>query len=282
MLTNDNILQIRNLTKKYGNFEALKNINLSFENGVYGLLGHNGAGKTTLLNCISGILDYDGEITYNGKDIHDKDLRFKEILGVVPQQQTLDLPITVENFLYYISSLKGLKNYKGKIKQLLIELELEEHKNKKLASISGGMKQRLLIAQCLLNDPKIVLLDEPTAGLDPVQRRNLRDILAVISKDRIVILATHVINDIELIANNIVFMKSGNVLNFDTQDNLLSEIKVYETSQDIDDLISKDSTIKVVNTKNVNGALWTRFISEKDYPNRVHTSMDDVYLEWLG
>lgn len=274
-------LELVDVYKTYGKNIALDRLSMVFEEGIYGLLGHNGAGKTTLLNIISGICDYEGKVIFDNQDIKKLKGAYKNSLGYVPQQQNLDLPISLEHFLHYISGLKGVGE-KGLAESLLRDLDLYEHRKKALWQISGGMKQRLLIAQALLNNPKILLLDEPTAGLDPVQRRNLRDILARISKGKIVIIATHVISDIELIANEILFLKKGIVVNRDKQDNLLANIKVYESFDDPESLKKDDDSFKQVNIMRAAEGYKTRFISKKDYANRVSPNMDDVYLEWLG
>lgn len=278
-----NELYIKKLSKKYGKKEALKDVDLVFHNGIYGLLGHNGAGKSTLIRILCGILEYDeGEIFFNNQDINKIQKKYRSIIGYMPQQQTIDSQYTVESFLYYMAALKEIKKPKKKINELMQMLNLKDIKKKKLNSLSGGMKQRVLIAQALLNDPKILFLDEPTAGLDPIERRNFRNIISSISNDKIIILATHVMSDIEFIAEKIIMMKDGVVLIQGSQRELLERTKVYVSDMDPDELKDHDDSLQLVNTTFMNGVRQTRFISKKKYENEVGTTMDDVYLDWLG
>ena len=193
------MLAIKNVVKCYGEFCVLKEINLEFENGVYGLLAPNGAGKTTLIKMISTLtFPSKGEILYNGENIISMDERYRDIIGYLPQDFGYYKNYTPVKFLMYIASLKGLeKEYAVKrINELLKLVGLEEVANKKLKKFSGGMIQRVGIAQALLNNPKILILDEPTAGLDRKERGRFRNLLSELSRDRIVIVSTHIVSDI--------------------------------------------------------------------------------------
>ena len=281
--TNMNTLQIEGLSKKYGKQYALYDVSITLTPGIYGLLGHNGAGKSTLIKILCGSLIPDeGNVVYRHKNIKKLGKNYRNILGYMPQQQSLDRQYTTEAFLWYIADLKGIPNKKEKIEYLIQRLNLNEHRHKRLDALSGGMKQRVLIAQALLNDPEILLLDEPTAGLDPVERRNFRKIISDIAQDKIVILATHMMSDIEFIAQHIILMQKGRVIANATQEELLKDTKVYVSDLSEEQLTVNDPTIKLVNTTYVNGKQQTRFISEKEYPNAVPATMDDVYLDRLG
>ena len=223
-------IEIKKLTKKYGDFTALDNIDLTLENGVYGILGANGAGKSTFLNLLTdNIKRTSGEILYNGKEILSLGARFRKKIGYTPQLQGMYEDFTAGQFLRYVGALKGMK--RGKIKQqsgeLLKLVGLDSNAHQKLGSFSGGMRQRTLLAAAMLDDPEILILDEPTAGLDPEERIRLRNHIAEISSDRTVILATHVVSDIECIANKVILLKSGRLLRFASPAELIKETAEY-------------------------------------------------------
>lgn len=204
------MLTLENVTKNYKDFTALKEINLELENGIYGFLSPNGAGKTTLLKMIATLLmPTSGEIYYDGKNIKQMGEEYREILGYMPQKFGYYRDYSAVRFLSYIAALKGLekKEAEGKIDELLEQVGLSEVKKKKLRTYSGGMLQRVGIAQALLGNPKILILDEPTAGLDPKERAKFRDILKIYSEGKIVLYSTHIVSDIETIADRIIMLK---------------------------------------------------------------------------
>lgn len=227
-------LVIKDISKSYGNKKlALSHVNMEFTPGIYGLLGPNGSGKSTLMNIITDNIKADGgHVFYNGTDIHSLKDKYRACLGYMPQQQVLYDNFTGEEFLWYMAALKGLqKKYcKDRISELLNMVNLWSEKDKKIGSYSGGMKQRILIAQAMLNDPEILIMDEPTAGLDPSERIRIRNFLSTLSENKIIIIATHIVSDIEFIAKEIVLLKSGEIVNAGEPQKLLTEIsdKVYE------------------------------------------------------
>lgn len=228
-------LKLEGITKSYnkGKTYAVNDFHAGFTPGVYGLLGPNGAGKSTLMNMITDNLDADsGSITLDGASIKKMGTAYRSLLGYMPQQQGVYDDFTGEKFLWYMAALKGLsrKDTKETIERILTVVNLRGDRYKKLKSYSGGMKQRILIAQALLNDPKILIMDEPTAGLDPKERIRIRNFISDISKDKIVLLATHVVSDVESISKEILIMKSGRVIRQGTPQELLSEMehKVFE------------------------------------------------------
>lgn len=221
------MLEIKNLTKKYGDFTAVNQINLTLDKGVYGILGANGAGKSTFLNLITdNIKRTAGEILYNGKEILTMGATFRKKVGYTPQLQGMYEEFTAGQFLRYIGALKGMKHKtcKEQTKELLALVGLDKHAHQKLGTFSGGMRQRVLLAASMLDDPEILILDEPTAGLDPEERIRLRNHIAELSKNRIVLLATHVVSDIECVAEKVILMKRGEILRFDSPTNLMEEI----------------------------------------------------------
>lgn len=204
-------LVIRNLSKNYKKKEAVKNVNVTLTPGIWGLLGANGAGKTTLMRMVAGILKPNkGKVLYCGKDIKNN-TQYRCEFGFLPQEIQFSKDLTVNNYLEYMAALKNvpLEITRQRIDSLLKILTLENVKHKKIVKLSGGMKRRVGIAQAMLNDPKVLVLDEPTAGLDPGERIRFRNFLAATSKERIVILSTHIVSDIEDIATNVMIMKDG-------------------------------------------------------------------------
>lgn len=206
-------LAIDRLTKQYQNKIAVDRISLQLNTGIYGLLGANGAGKTTLMRMICGILKpTSGTITFDGIDVSEES--YRAILGYLPQDFGYYPEFTGEDFLLYMAALKGMTKPQAKRKavELLELVSLRDVAKKKIKTYSGGMKQRLGIAQALLNQPKVLVLDEPTAGLDPKERVRFRDLIKGLGKDSIVLLSTHIVSDIEHIADDILMMKSGQLI----------------------------------------------------------------------
>lgn len=225
-------LIIDKLTKQYKNKIAVDHISLNLQKGVYGLLGANGAGKTTLMRMICGVLKpTSGTITFDDFDVSTEEYRSE--LGYLPQEFGYYPEFTGMDFLLYMAALKGLdKSYaKRKAFELLTLVSLQDKANKKIKTYSGGMKQRLGIAQALLNDPKILVLDEPTAGLDPKERVKFRDLIAEIGKESIVLLSTHIISDIEHITDTVLIMKHGQLIYQDKCDGKLKDLEEFYLEQ---------------------------------------------------
>lgn len=213
------MLELQNITKDYGTKQALDHISLSLENGIYGLLGPNGAGKSTLMNIITGNLKpTSGVVLWNGENAHDMGAAYRSLLGYAPQQQGLYDTFTGIRFLSYMATLKGIskKEQKGEIQRVLDYVNLTEKAYRPIGTYSGGMKQRILVAQAILGDPHLVVLDEPTAGLDPKERVRIRENIRNISGDKIILVSTHVVSDIESIANEIILLREGKIVDHDT------------------------------------------------------------------
>lgn len=205
-------LAIRDLKKSYGKKEVLKGVNYIFTPGIYGVLGVNGAGKSTLIRLIADYIKADsGEITYNGENITQLKRAFRKKLGYMPQQQDVYKDMTAQAFLYYIADLKGVSRRKAQVQaeELLSVLNLSQYRYEKMGKFSGGMRQRILLAQALIGSPEILLLDEPTAGLDTKERIAVRNYISSLSDERIILLATHIISDIESIADKVLFLDNG-------------------------------------------------------------------------
>ena len=220
-----NKLELRHLTKRYGEHTALDGISLTLEPGVTGLLGANGAGKSTLMKLLTDNLKRtDGDILYNGTDILKLGTKWRKIIGYTPQLQSVYDDFSAKEFLYYMSALKGIKRKTAKQQtaDLLALVNLTGDAHRKIGTFSGGMRQRVLLAASLLGEPQILILDEPTAGLDPDERIRLRNYIAEIAQARIVLLATHVVSDIESIAKHVMILQKGHCIAYDTPEQLLA------------------------------------------------------------
>ena len=218
-------LRIEHLTKKYGEKVALRDFTYTFTSGIYGILGANGAGKSTLMNLITdNVKRNEGQILWNGTDILKLGKRFRGKLGYMPQQQGMYNDFSARAFLRYMAQIKEIpkKQADEQIEQLLDVVNLREDAHKKVGGFSGGMRQRVLLAQALLGDPKILILDEPTAGLDPRERLRLRQYISDLALDRIVFLTTHIVSDIESIAGDVLLMKQGELVRHGAPEELIA------------------------------------------------------------
>ena len=221
-------LVIKELSKSYGKTKALDNISFEMTEGIYGVLGPNGAGKSTLINLLTDNIRRDtGKILLDETDILDMKRDYLNCIGYMPQDQGYYEDFSVKAFLKYIAKLKGIngKLMRERVDELIQMFHMEEYCHKRVGSLSGGMRQRVLLAQALLNDPKILILDEPTAGVDPQERINIRNSISKIADNRIIIIATHIVSDIEAIANEILLMKDGQLVEKDTPYNLINKVQ---------------------------------------------------------
>lgn len=275
-----NRLEVRNLNKAYGATKAVNNLSFDMENGIYGLVGHNGAGKSTLIKILATLMKADsGTVSFNGELIKDYTV-FRSLLGYMPQNQSLPAQMTVEHFLFYIASLKAIPNDLARLRidDLLTRFNLETKKHQKLSSLSGGMKQRVLLAQAMLNDPAVLILDEPTAGLDPVERSNLRNVIMELSGDKIVLIATHIISDIEYIADKIMLLQKGNIIEFDTPDRLILKMRVFESTLSFEAYKRFAQEHKIINSIRIGDQVRIRHFSDDIEGVKVNPTIEDLYL----
>lgn len=282
-------LRIENLTKQYGSNPAVNNLSLTLNRGVYGLLGANGAGKTTLMRLVCDILaPTQGRIFYDGQDIREKGESYRNLLGYLPQDFGYYPGFTALQFLMYMSAVKGLS--KGFAKErsltLLDEVGLSPVKDKKIKTYSGGMKQRLGIAQAMLNDPKILILDEPTAGLDPKERVKFRNLISSFSRDKIVLLSTHIVSDVEYIAGEILIMKKGAVIHRGKPHEIIraAEGKVWECRVPNAEAASMESRFNIGNMRTEGETTILRIIADEkplEDAESVRPNLEDLYLYYF-
>lgn len=277
------MLEIRNLSKEYGNNLALDNFSIKMKEGIYGILGANGAGKSTMMNLITdNVTRTSGQILYNGRDILEMGAEFRRIVGYMPQQQGFYEQFSAKAFIIYMASLKGIKGRQAaKEADRLLELvNLENVAHKKIGSFSGGMKQRVLLAQALIGEPKILILDEPTAGLDPKERIRIRNFISELSKDKIIIYATHVVSDIECIADEVLLMKKGKMIRMGTPSELIDSIsgKVAEAVCTKEELHGLQQKYHFANVSQKREGLTIRLVGD-ELPAGYRRIENDVNLE---
>ncbi len=280
-------LSITDLSKSYSkNKKALDSFTLTMEKGVYGILGPNGAGKSTLINCVTGIIKADsGSIVFD--DNGDSD--YMSHLGFLPQNQDFYSNFTAREIILYSMALKDIKvdNPTAYADEILRKVNLYEDRNKKVGAHSGGMKQRLGIAQALVGDPKVVIFDEPTAGLDPKERIRFRNVISSLANDKIVILATHIVTDIAFIAKNVVLMDKGKMISCASQNELCSQIygKVWEAVTDYDTVMELMKDKRVSNVISEDELFRVRIVSD-DIPlenaEQVLPTLEDVCIYHFG
>lgn len=285
-------LEIKNLSKRYGTKQALNNVSCKLSDGVYGLLGANGAGKSTLMNIITGNIEADeGEVLLDGKNIlkPENQREFRECLGYMPQFPIQYRGFTVSDFLFYMAALRGISKKKAKerIEELLEMLALTEARNKKMTALSGGMKQRLMLAQSVIGNPKVLILDEATAGLDPKQRIAVRNLISEIAFQKIVLIATHVVTDVEFISKEIVLLKDGEVIKKAERETLTADLegKVYEIKVLVSQLKRVQQTYLVGNIVKEREWIYVRIVSDtfpkEENVTLIRPSLEDVYLYYF-
>ncbi|MFS0927574.1 ABC transporter ATP-binding protein [Enterococcus durans] len=282
-------LEIKNLTKTFDGAKALTNVSVTLNPGVYGLLGANGSGKTTLFRLICGVIKADeGKIIYNGEDISLNEEMFRSVLGFLPQDFSYYADFTGLKFMLYIAALKGLRGKLAKQRSLeLLDLVgLSEQKGKKIKKYSGGMKQRLGIAQAMINDPEVLILDEPTVGLDPKERVRFRNLISSLSDNKIIILSTHIVSDVESISDEVLVLNKGVIQDRGSVNQLLKNIEnsVWEVRTTQREMKSYYHSFSISNQKYEGDDVVLRIISAKKPANnavQAKANLEDLYLYYF-
>lgn len=283
-------LEFVQLTKSYKKKMALDHVSAVLNSGVYGLLGANGAGKTTLINIFVGILKGDaGRILVDGEDAASLGKEFLSKIGYMPQYPVFYKDFTVMDFMLYMCALKGIpkKEGMGRTKELLKIVNLADAEKKKIGALSGGMRQRVGIAQAMLGNPEILILDEPTAGLDPQERIRFRNLISRFSQNRIVLLATHIVSDVEFIANGVMILKEGKLIRKNTPEELEREIdgKVWSLRLSGNEELSAYEDCLISNVRRVEKGIDVRILSEEipgEGAEKVKPGLEDVFLYYFG
>ena len=283
-------LTISDLTKDFGSFRAVDQVTFTMHSGVYGLLGVNGAGKTTLMRMLTTLIrPTGGEIRWDGQDVFRMDSAYRKLLGYLPQDFGCYPDFSIYDYLMYIASIKGIRPAAAKQRalRLLKQVGLSQAGHKKMKTLSGGMKRRVGIAQAMLNDPKILILDEPTAGLDPNERIRFRNLISELSEDRIVLLSTHIVSDIEYIASEILLMKDGRITLSGTAEEVIASMpeRVWLFSVPREQVDRYLATYRVSNLKTTPTGATLRILSaECPAIGAVETAatLEDVFLHYFG
>lgn len=286
-------LIINNISKEFKDKIAVDNFNVTLQPGIYGLLGPNGSGKTTLMRIIADVSNPSrGDILVNGESKNKLGSKYRDLIGYLPQNIGFYKNFTAEKFLYYVSALKGVDKEveKDRIENLLKFVNLEKDRKRKVGKFSGGMRQRLGIAQALLNDPMIIILDEPTAGLDPNERIKFKNLIAQLSKDKIVILSTHIVSDIEFIADEILIMREGKLVEKSLLNDILETVKgkVHTLCITESDLTVVQNEFKISSMTRMNNKICVRIVGDNT-PNiqgvkciEEKPNLEDVFLYYFN
>ena len=281
-------LLLENVTKNYKDKKAVDAVCLELSSGIWGLLGANGAGKTTLMRMIAGILKPDaGRICYDGVPIEVLQGSYRAVFGYLPQEFGFYPEFTVQDYLEYMSALKGIPSdiAHRKIAELLDRLTLADVNKKQIRKLSGGMKRRVGIAQALLNDPEVLLLDEPTSGLDPGERIRFRNLISEFARDKIVLISTHIVPDVEYIASKNIIMKDGRIIAVGTSEGLSEEMRnhVFTAIIKAEDLNRYEHSVRIVNIRNLeHNELELRYLSDRNpFPDSevCDPHLEDYYLQ---
>ena len=283
-----NELKIKNLNFNYKNKKVLDNINLTLTNGVIALLGPNGAGKTTLMKLLVTLYETEnGEIELNNIKYSKNNERIKSNIGYVPQDFDMYNNIKGQEYLEFVAKMRGIPNVdlKNHIQQVVSKVNLEEFINKKIGTYSGGIRRRLGIAQALIGDSKLIVMDEPTVGLDPEQRNEFRKLLPIISKDAIVLISTHIVEDIQFNCNKLIILNQGKVLYDGTIDEFIDMAEVYSVVVSNDEFEDLEYKIDIIDYKKVKDGVEIKYISNKKdklkNSSKIETSLQDSYISFL-
>ncbi len=284
------MLEIRNLQKSYGDVKALAGVDVQLGMGIYGILGPNGSGKSTLMNILTdNIRRDDGDILWDGWEILSLGEEYRKKVGYMPQEQICYPQFSLQEFLSYMALLKGMNlktaAVKEQIDELLEELNLADVRKRRIAAFSGGMKRRAVLAQALLGNPELLILDEPTAGLDPKERISIRNMIARMAKDKTVLLATHIAGDIECIADRVLLLKKGKIIQnaspFELMDDIGRHVKEIRCSrEELEELQKKYRVSNCIQKKN---GLSLHVIEKetKEDMEEADVTLDDVYLYYF-